>query len=502
MLRQALNCVIVFVSLVTGCAIQEPVPQPVVVDVLVDSTSVVGVDERVLAAQLDACLPVVGVRPGSSVRVWLLGASPSATRIVAQVRFLLPSTASARSRHRATRAFIVEARAALLRDVVPALREKPLASSPIAEALAVLAAADTPSGAERAIVVLSDFVQHSGLGHFDAAIPKHDRWFAALDRERVLLPGSLRGISVRCAFFKPLPSLRATEELRHLWSATLERAGATVDFTSGPAVFPVPHGDVSLLFVPVGFLLWRVRRMGRADAGSGLPNRRDAVVLATLGVPRSASLGAAPVETRALRSQVERLWARVCGFWWAPFAFLLLMPLALYVDARALVRVLLVLGLSLADALSLGCALAIVLVGVTALVGAACRVRRLGYRLLALAGSVLLYLLIVGSLAVLRFQLVDPGEDRMVAYSSALLLLASTAAPSAALEYLVRQAFTVIPAGLAWWTALRRLQHAIRENARLEQQQAKSDAWSALASRLGTTYDLSYERAQAQGGKS
>lgn len=480
-------------------------PQPLLVDVVDDPTA--ELSSSAITETLDGLLPQVVARSGT-LRVWRMGASPSATHVVAQIAYAPPTIVSARGRRRAAAAFLVSARAQLARDVGAALGERPPSLSPLAEAITVVAASDAPSGATREIILLTDYEQNSALAHFARRLPERASWFVVLDRERVLLPGSLRGVTLRCAYFTPRSSLRETAALRDLWQATLVRAGSRVVFSSGPPVEQSVPMHPSLLFLlppifPVTWWWsWRVGRLGFRHGWLGVPSQPErAIRLFVHMVPRApAGLSLpAPEAVAHLRALDERLSA----YWPWRVEIVLGLSCAL-VEVRACTRPFVLLGLAVADALMFGIALTVMMIAATALVLWAWRTpydgtsRRTLRRILA----GLLYLVLVGSLVVLRVALVDAGEELIVRWSAALLLLACTVGPSFGAEVLVRRAFMYVPLLLA----RARERHALREARSLAGDQAaaaaRADHWHQVTEWLAAVYEEAYARGLALRGRS
>jgi hypothetical protein len=213
---------------------------PLVVDVLVDGTEgSPGVSSERVWAVVDAELPLVIASEGS-FRLWSLTGDGA----------LLGAVFVARLAHRV--AELARARAVL----APAL-DAPLprvALSRLFAAVTRIAAETTDERALRHVVLVSDLrawdlstSDASGVDWECGPITVLDRLTPLLDRERYLLPDSMRGIAVQVLYFTPSTIGRCPGHetaryaaLQSRWTALLQRAGATVEFrTAGiPARTP------------------------------------------------------------------------------------------------------------------------------------------------------------------------------------------------------------------------------------------------------------------------
>jgi hypothetical protein len=114
--------------------------------------------------------------------------------------------------------------------------------SPIAESISKFSLYRTRAGAERAIVIITDAKEFSGLGDLECHAPSPEAFIARLDANRVLAPESLAGSRVifsyvnlghidgdRCA-----ATLAAADQVQRIWEAALTHAGASeVRFEAG-----------------------------------------------------------------------------------------------------------------------------------------------------------------------------------------------------------------------------------------------------------------------------
>ena len=211
-----------------------------------------------LAATLAAALPVIAERPGSELRLWIIGPDLASTRVIATVKGTVPNSGNAATIKAVTSRFVEGARSSCMTAAQPALAEPLKGGSPIAESLTAIAMANVHSDL-RAIVVISDAREVSAIGgdfECDDPLPDPPSFVKVLQRERVLPPGSLAGTRVFFTFMTITEirrkgcavTLGRLATMRDLWTAAIEAAGGTTHFDTGVidtnAIAPKEKGDI------------------------------------------------------------------------------------------------------------------------------------------------------------------------------------------------------------------------------------------------------------------
>jgi hypothetical protein len=215
--------------------ISDAVSDPEVVDLLLDATEGSPGDARNLSAQLDAILPVLAHRSGVC-RLWLLQDSVESTVIVSTVAFARAQNTNTHVQDRERTASVAAAREQLLR-AVQAGGETPR-RSPLFAALTRIGMTSSPFRA-RTILLVSD-LREEGIAAWECGPIDVERVAPLLDRERLLLPNSLRGITIVAAFFDIAPAPKCHDtvarhlQLRDAWQQLATRSGARITFTTGP----------------------------------------------------------------------------------------------------------------------------------------------------------------------------------------------------------------------------------------------------------------------------
>jgi hypothetical protein len=218
-----------------AAGISDAVSDPEVVDLLLDATEGSPGDVHNLSAQLDAILPVLSRRSGVC-RLWLLQDSVESTVIVSTVSFPRPQSTNTHVQERERVAAVAAAREQLLR-AVQAGGETPR-RSPLFAALTRIGMTSSPFRT-RTILLISD-LREEGIASWECGPIDVDGVTKSLDRERLLLPNSLRGISIVAAFFDIAPAPKCHDtvarhlQLRDAWQQLATRSGARITFTTGP----------------------------------------------------------------------------------------------------------------------------------------------------------------------------------------------------------------------------------------------------------------------------
>ena len=223
-------------------ASDKPLLAPIVREVLCDPSAGSTCNEATLREVLGIALGQAAERPGSVVRLWVQGRDIETTRMVGEARSVKARGSGRRARVEHESRWTAEELRSLMTAAQPSLRMHPR-RSPIAEAIGRVALAAPPVKGPRLLIVVTDAFEVSDFGSFECdALPTPERFARTLARERVLPPGSLRGISVifshvdlgsvdrgRCAL-----TLRRAADVRAIWQAALHDAGAAhVEIQSG-----------------------------------------------------------------------------------------------------------------------------------------------------------------------------------------------------------------------------------------------------------------------------
>lgn len=229
-----------------------PVPSPETVDILVDRST--GAPDLVTrrTQSIRVAAQFIAERPGSLLRVWLLGDDLAHTAIVRELSSpTLPKTRRAREQHlgRFVRETVAEFDDALARASATSSPRR----SPIAEGITKIAALADSRGMPRRLIVVSDGREVSTVADFECTrrLPSTSRFRAALARAHLLQAGALQNVRVEFAYVAGAPiagrrrcEVNAERELhmRALWLDALQAAGARdVRIESGPPeVEPAP----------------------------------------------------------------------------------------------------------------------------------------------------------------------------------------------------------------------------------------------------------------------
>lgn len=223
----------------------EPPAPAVYIDILCDASAGSTCNKSALNKTLERSLRSASERPGTTVRLWLLGKDVSTTVVVGEQTAPAAPSATERSRHARADRFVAAAKDYLLATATPALEAPPIRRSPLFEAISKVALADA-GGLPRHLVVITDARE---VGAFDfecAKAPPDAVLLAALRRQHLLDPGLLAGVSVEFAFvtFGPIPGrgcvVNVERQLRltELWTLALKTSSAaSVRISSGPPSF-------------------------------------------------------------------------------------------------------------------------------------------------------------------------------------------------------------------------------------------------------------------------
>ncbi|HEX8171002.1 MAG TPA: hypothetical protein VF824_10725 [Thermoanaerobaculia bacterium] len=224
-----------------AAGIEARVVVPETVDLLLDATEHSPGNLDTLALQLDAILPVLADRSGV-VRLFVVRESVDATVVVSSFSFAASRSSNLHVQARERAAMIAAAREQLLRAAHASSTPIPR-RSPLFAALTRIGMTSTPYPT-RTIVLLSDLRTEEASGAariaWECGPIDVETLVPVLDRERLLLPDSLRGVRVVAAFFDISPASKCQNTvarhlaLREAWQQLIARAGARITFTSGP----------------------------------------------------------------------------------------------------------------------------------------------------------------------------------------------------------------------------------------------------------------------------
>jgi hypothetical protein len=213
-------------------ATDKAAPAPFTEDVLCDPSSGSTCNAETLRETADVALRKAAERPGSVVRLWILGRSVESTRIVAETRSTAPRGTGRRARASYENTWVTDEEKAFAAAAAAALR-KPVHRSPLAESIGLVALA--PSVGARELTVITDALEVSDFGDFECGpLPKPATFARLLAKRQVLPERSLGGVTVRLCHVDlgaidrgrcPVSLLRAAE-IRTLWKTVLAGAGA------------------------------------------------------------------------------------------------------------------------------------------------------------------------------------------------------------------------------------------------------------------------------------
>jgi hypothetical protein len=237
----------------------QPPPPSLTLDVVCDPSKDSTCTTESLDATLASVLPVIAERPGSVLRVFMVGPDLASTKMLPTVENNLPTSGNANTAKTAKARFIDASRTALMAAAQPYLAGNTKGGSPIAEALTTVAMAAVHTDS-RAICVITDGREVSAIGGMDFEcddpLPTPQTFAKTLQKARVLPPGSLAGVTVSFTYLTITPihrkergcveTLARLAQIRELWTAAIEAAGGTADFsttTIDPTTITPKKGD-------------------------------------------------------------------------------------------------------------------------------------------------------------------------------------------------------------------------------------------------------------------
>lgn len=220
-----------------------PPPPPMTVDIVCDPTKNSTCTAEALDATVAPALGVLADRPGSELRIFVLGPDLASTRLVLTLRVDAMKHGNANAGRTAKAKFIDTSRAYSAKVMQPYLAAPERGGSPLAEGLTYVAMTEARTKA-RAICVISDGRQVSAIGgdfECDDPLSTSKGFVKALQRERVLPAKSLTGIRVffTCMTVTPIEREGCAETLerlafiQELWSEAIGAAGGDAIFKTG-----------------------------------------------------------------------------------------------------------------------------------------------------------------------------------------------------------------------------------------------------------------------------
>lgn len=218
-----------------GFFVGPPPPVPFVVDVLVDASEDSSGSPETATTVVTMAARFVADRPGSLIRVWVLGSTVGRTRIVGTATVSAPSRAGKRFREATKAAFLRDTLPVLLNPVMAALKEPAPRRTPLVQSLLLIALAEAPVHAERHLVAITD-LRESELWGECSRPPNVERVNELLRANNC--PTRLSGIKVGFAYCGLRPaanprcglSVTAYEELRNFWRQWVAANGGTATF--------------------------------------------------------------------------------------------------------------------------------------------------------------------------------------------------------------------------------------------------------------------------------
>jgi hypothetical protein len=213
----------------------EPLQAAVFFDVLCDPSVGSSCSAQNLDRTLVAVLNHVSQRPGSRVRLWLLGKNVAETVAVGEQTVPLSRGRSAHGRRLEQERFASSALEFFRTTANHAFEAPPIRRSPLAESFSKIALADT-AGLARRLVAVTDGREVSTHLDFECGfLPTETRFLASLKERALFAPGSFTHALVDLVFMQssPVPArgcpvqVEREIRMRALWIAAFKAAGAT-----------------------------------------------------------------------------------------------------------------------------------------------------------------------------------------------------------------------------------------------------------------------------------
>lgn len=242
----------------TGVLDTPPKP-PEAYDIIVDGSQ--GSSGQDLARVQEVALPILTAMseaPGSTLAVTVQGSSALDPVTVATVTSTEPKRKNRKARTAHRDAFLAASRELVARSVEQGIAGgTTLRSSPIAETVSAVAQRSLPAGVPpetpRHLVVITDALEVSDIADFECGkLPSTAQFVRTLHNRGAFTPGSLTRTTLQFAFVVPrtIPrkkcapmTLARMEQIRALWTAAAQSAGAVaITFHSGVVII-APQGE-------------------------------------------------------------------------------------------------------------------------------------------------------------------------------------------------------------------------------------------------------------------
>lgn len=214
---------------------ESPPVLPVAIDFVCDHSRGSSCIRENLVPVLDQAARAVADKPNSLLRLWVIGKDTGETRSLAEQRVPEPRRGSERSR-KAQREHAAAALGAVLQAAAEQIfAEKAARRSPIAEAIAKVALAETGKR-PRTIILLTDAREVSQFGDFECRrIPSGQQFGNLLRANSILNPDTLTDTAFEFAFVQSsaIPNRGCAVQLgreikiRTVWEHVLRAAGAS-----------------------------------------------------------------------------------------------------------------------------------------------------------------------------------------------------------------------------------------------------------------------------------
>lgn len=222
-----------------------PPEPPMLIDIIGDASQGAPFNRETLTVSTERAAVFVASRPGSLLRLWVVGSTVGATRLLAEQTVPALTGKGKKSRAESTARFVDSTNAIFSAAAASVFKQKPALRSPLVEAVAKVGLADS-FGMSRVTILITDGREVSNATadfECERRLPSVDAWRELLEKRRLLPAGALKDMTVMFSYVTASPSGRCRVELsrevqvRELWTAALAGLGGAkaVSFASGPA---------------------------------------------------------------------------------------------------------------------------------------------------------------------------------------------------------------------------------------------------------------------------
>lgn len=228
---------------------EEP-PEPILVDLLCDTSPGSSCTQSTLKENLDQILPYLLSRPHSIIRTWNQGSAVSDTIMVSQHKITVPKKSGTQALRSYRESFLVTAKAEISSAILNLNSSEGKNRSPIIEGISKVAMAGSAGGLPRTIIIITDGRQFSSIADFECAdkLPSTEEFLKKLDKNQLLEENSLTGTRIIFSFINSTPikgrrncsdvTIKREKHIQRLLTVALTRAGATeIRFETGPTTF-------------------------------------------------------------------------------------------------------------------------------------------------------------------------------------------------------------------------------------------------------------------------